>query len=200
MTGCGPDGVDPLRSRRLTRATDLSCAPSMCSAASVKAIVPATNGVIARNGLFPSRKFCMDSGGIHPACPDERRERSREGTLRLPHPSPISNRELDLLERDLSYCKQRAATVSNRELWSVGNSTTSIVQLALPAQGSLPPLRGWRSQRSISDTNSRPLAPFLPGSVQYVECDVTRSKQTTATFLPGSRIARKRFAERQVQP
>jgi hypothetical protein len=30
---------------------------------------------------------------------------------------------------------------------------------------------------------------FLPGSVQYVECDVTHSKQTTATFLPGSRIA-----------
>jgi hypothetical protein len=31
---------------------------------------------------------------------------------------------------------------------------------------------------------------FLPGSAQYVECDVNHSKQTTATFLPGSRIAR----------
>jgi hypothetical protein len=30
---------------------------------------------------------------------------------------------------------------------------------------------------------------FLPGSAQYVESDVTHSKQTTATFLPGSRIA-----------
>jgi hypothetical protein len=30
---------------------------------------------------------------------------------------------------------------------------------------------------------------FLPGSGKYVECDVTHSKQTTATFLPGSRIA-----------
>jgi hypothetical protein len=30
---------------------------------------------------------------------------------------------------------------------------------------------------------------FLPGSAQYVECDVTLSKQTTAPFLPGSRIA-----------
>ena len=30
---------------------------------------------------------------------------------------------------------------------------------------------------------------FLPGSAQYVECDVTHSKQTTATFLPGSRFA-----------
>jgi hypothetical protein len=30
---------------------------------------------------------------------------------------------------------------------------------------------------------------FLPGSGKYVECDVTHSKQTPATFLPGSRIA-----------
>jgi hypothetical protein len=29
----------------------------------------------------------------------------------------------------------------------------------------------------------------LPGSGKYVECDVTHSKQTTAPFLPGSRIA-----------
>jgi Xaa-Pro aminopeptidase len=33
---------------------------------------------------------------------------------------------------------------------------------------------------------------FLPGSGQYVECGVTRSKQTAAPFLPGSRIARHR--------
>jgi hypothetical protein len=33
---------------------------------------------------------------------------------------------------------------------------------------------------------------FLPGSAQYVECVVTHSKQTTAAFLPGSRIARHR--------
>jgi hypothetical protein len=30
----------------------------------------------------------------------------------------------------------------------------------------------------------------LPGTSQYVECDVTHSKQTTAPFLPGTRIAR----------
>src|SRR5271156_1784713 len=33
----------------------------------------------------------------------------------------FSNRELDLLERGLSHCKQRKATVSNRELWTVEN-------------------------------------------------------------------------------
>ena len=32
-------------------------------------------------------------------------------------------------------------------------------------------------------------AAFLPGSAQYVEMAVTHSKQTTANFLPGSRIA-----------
>src|SRR5271156_3713305 len=30
--------------------------------------------------------------------------------------TPLSNRELDLLERHLSHCKQRKATASNREL------------------------------------------------------------------------------------
>ena len=181
MTGHGLDGVDSLRSSRLTRAIDLSCAPSMCAGASDVTFPPATNGGVAHARKFPSPGF-------------------NRASFRLPHPSPISNRELDLLERHLNHCKQRAATVSNRELWTVGNSTTSIVQPALPAQGSLPPLRGWRSQRSISDTNSRPLAPFLPGSVQYVECDVTRSKQTTGEFLPGARIAHLPLAARQVRP
>jgi hypothetical protein len=35
----------------------------------------------------------------------------------------------------------------------------------------------------------RCVLPFLPGSGLQVECDVTHSKQTTAPFLPGSRIA-----------
>src|ERR1700735_987617 len=30
---------------------------------------------------------------------------------------------------------------------------------------------------------------FLPGTSQYVESDVTHSKQTTGAFLPGTRIA-----------
>jgi len=200
MTEYGPDGVDSLRSRRLTRATDLSCTPPMCSAASDVTFPRVTTGGTARMGIFPSRRFRVNSGGIYPACPDEGRERSREGGLRRPHVAPISNRELDLLERDLSHCKQRTAIVSNQELSTIRNSTISVAQPAQPRQGSQPPLRKWRFRPAISDTNSRPLGPFLPGSVQYVEFDVTHSKQTTATFLPGSRIARKRFAERQVQP
>jgi hypothetical protein len=37
------------------------------------------------------------------------------------------------------------------------------------------------------------LNTFLPGSAQYVEIDVTYSKQSTDEFLPGSRIARCAF-------
>jgi hypothetical protein len=149
---------------------------------------------------FPSRRFRVNSGGIYPACPDEGRERSREGSLRRPHVAPISNRELDLLERDLSHCKQRTVIVSNRELSTIPNSTISVAQPAQPRQGSQPPLRKWRSRPAISETNSRPLSPFLPGSAQYVESGVTHSKQKTVTFLPGSRIAHYRSAVQQVQP
>jgi hypothetical protein len=200
MTRYGPDGVGSLHSHRLTCATDLSCAPSMCGTAGGVTFSPAINGVIPRIDLSHSRCFRVNSRGFHPVRPDEGRERSRNGRPRPPHPSPISNRDVDLLERDLNHCKQRSATVSNRELSTVRNSTIGIVQPVLPTQGSQPPLRQWRSQPSISDMNSRRLAPFLPGSAQNVECDVTHSKQKTATFLPGSRIAHLRFAVQQVQP
>jgi hypothetical protein len=228
MTGYGPDGVDSLRSRRLPRVTDLSCASPMCGAASDVTFPPATTGVIARMGILHSGKFRVDSGRFHPACPDEGRERSREGSLRLPHPSPISNRELtmrqasssrarpfsgrrgicfsvsnrelDLLERKLNHCKQRTATASNRELSTIRNSTITVVQPAQPRQGSQPPPRKWRSRPAISDANFRPLGPFLTGSASQTEIAVTPSKQTLATFLTGSRIAHMRFAAWQVQP
>jgi hypothetical protein len=43
---------------------------------------------------------------------------------------------------------------------------------------------------------SRPLVPFLPGSAQNVECDVTPTKQTFRKFLPGARTACQRSAFR----
>ena len=46
-----------------------------------------------------------------------------------------------------------------------------------------------RSLPHICYQNFRPLAPFLPGTAQYVENDVTYSKQTTATFLTGATTA-----------
>ena len=62
----------------------------------------------------------------------------------------------------------------------------------------------WRADKSpISDfpatkipSVSSSAAAFLPGSGKYVECDVTHSKQTTATFLPGATTASRRSAFR----
>jgi hypothetical protein len=82
-------------------------------------------------------------------------------------PNPLSNRELQLLEPRLTRRKQTIAPRSNRELSTTrccGNSHAVITILT-----------------------------FLPGSGLQVECDVTHSKQTTAPFLPGSRIVTKRL-------
>jgi hypothetical protein len=93
-----------------------------------------------------------------------------------------SNRELDLLERHLSHCKQRKATVSNREL-----STVCIfaAQSALTRDQVAVSLRGPR----VAGRETRSPTTFLPGSAQYVECDVTPTKQTIGRFLPGATTA-----------
>lgn len=65
------------------------------------------------------------SSSANSACPDKGSDQGRaEGSehsrtsasSRFPNPTPVSNRELSLLERALSCCKQRKATLSNREL------------------------------------------------------------------------------------
>jgi len=94
----------------------------------------------------------------------------------------LSNRELDLLERGVSHCKQRKATVSNRELWTVENPAkvvnSSSFRMSEPLSSSV-----------ISDTNFRQLASFLTGTASHSEFVVTHSKQTTGEFLTGARIA-----------
>jgi hypothetical protein len=105
----------------------------------------------------------------------------------------FSNRELDLLERGLSHCKQRKATLSNRELWTVENPAKIVnsssfrksEELFLPV---------------ISDTNFRQLTSFLIGTASHLEFVVTHSKQTTDQFLTGSRIAQFRSAALQLKP
>jgi hypothetical protein len=59
-------------------------------------------------------------------------------------------------------------------------------QRGLPASATPPILNG--SDQGPANFHRCNLA-FLPGSGLRVECDVTSSKQTTAPFLPGSRIA-----------
>jgi hypothetical protein len=87
--------------------------------------------------------------------------------------TPISNRELDLLERHLSHCKQRKATVSNRELSTI-SSAPKIVNF-VPFWISESP-----SCAPISDANFRQLTAFLPGSGRKVE--VTEKKRLNPVY------------------
>ena len=107
--------------------------------------------------------------------------------------TPLSNRELDLLEPGLSDCKQRKATVSNRELWTVGNSMN--IGILNPSQ-----MSEELSRPVISDTNFRQLTSFLTGTTSHSEFVVTHSKQTTGEFLTGARIACFRSAALQPKP
>ena len=105
----------------------------------------------------------------------------------------FSNRELDLLERAVSLCKQRKATVSNRELWTVEDSTKIVNSSSFPTSEAL-------SLPVIPDTNFRQLTSFLTGTASHSEFVVTHSKQTTGQFLTGARIAQFRSAAPQLKP
>jgi hypothetical protein len=61
-----------------------------------------------------------------------------------------------------------------------GRKASPSVCLAIPLLAGLP--------KTFLTKNSVRVIVFLPGSAQNVECDVTSTKQTVATFLPGSRI------------
>jgi hypothetical protein len=87
--------------------------------------------------------------------------------------TPLSNRELDLLERHLSHCKQRKATVSNRELSTIRDFAATSA-LTRDRVAVLP--RGPR----IAGRGSRPLTTFLPGSGQKVE--VTEKKRLNHVY------------------
>ena len=105
----------------------------------------------------------------------------------------FSNRELDLLERGVSHCKQRKATVSNRELWTVENPAKIVNSSSSPMSEEL-------SFPVIFDTNFRQLTSFLTGTASHSEFGVTHSKQTTGEFLTGARIACFRSAALQLKP
>ncbi len=89
----------------------------------------------------------------------------------------LSNRELNLLERKLSHCKQTKATGSNRELSTICNP--AIVSLSNPAFSS-------KNLTSKSPLTDRQESRFLPGSAQNIECDVSSRKQSPGKFLPGA--------------
>jgi hypothetical protein len=81
------------------------------------------------------------------------------------------NRQTRVFRNAVTRRKQRAGTRSNRQknqIWTSDN-------------------RGTVSTTASAFRNA--FFAFLPGSAQQVEFAVTHSKQSTATFLPGSRIA-----------
>ncbi len=100
----------------------------------------------------------------------------------------LSNRELNLLERKLSHCKQTKAAGSNRELSTICNP--AIVSLSNQAFSS----KNLTSKSPLTDRQeclgrtkgSGELPIFLPGSAQNVESDVTSRKQSPKKFLPGA--------------
>ena len=105
----------------------------------------------------------------------------------------FSNRELDLLDRGVSHGKQRKATRSNRELWTVENPAKIVNSSSFRMSEEL-------SGPVISATNFRQPTSFLTGTASHSEFGVTHSKQTADEFLTGARIACFRSAALQLKP
>jgi hypothetical protein len=98
----------------------------------------------------------------------------------------LSNRELNLLERKLSHCKQTKAAGSNRELSTICDP--AIVSLSNPAFSS----KNLTSKSLLTDCQE---SRFLPGSAQDVECDVSSRKQSPKKFLPGATTTPGRYTK-----
>jgi hypothetical protein len=94
----------------------------------------------------------------------------------------FSNRELELLERRLSCCKQTLTTGSNRELCTIRS-------FLVPSRLMRDHVAVLRRGTHVASPESCMPMTSLPGTAQYVEYGVTPTKQTIATFLPGSRFA-----------
>jgi hypothetical protein len=120
----------------------------------------------------------------------------------------LSNRELNLLERKLSHCKQTNATGSNRELSTICKPAI-VNRKAL--ENSEFSSKNQPYESPLNDGHKSPLLPcmargifakdpacpsvFLPGSNQNVECDVTSRKQSPEKFLPGATTTLSRYTE-----
>jgi hypothetical protein len=91
-----------------------------------------------------------------------------------------SNRELKLLERLANHCKQRSATVSNRELWTNQYSCNLRVPVSLYSSLSHPSVRTSHSPLATSHCST-----FLPGTAPKVE--VTEKKRLNPVY-PGPEL------------
>jgi small-conductance mechanosensitive channel len=121
----------------------------------------------AMRGPRPARLNKRESQGTR------ERGRTGAGSLCYRQPRSTSNRELNLLARALTHCKQRRASGSNRELWTICNPPIANENVSQKPQSSAKILQ-W----------SRPL---LADSDSQTEIDLTPSKQTTEGFLAEDR-------------
>ena len=112
--------------------------------------------------------------------------------------SPTTGREIDRvrsLQSRISSAYPRVATTTDRNPGYRRSFSVRIAPpsaLLIPARSLVLP-RGTR----VAVRGSRPLAPFLPGSAQKAECDVTSTKQTTGEFLPGATTGCRRLVFRR---
>ena len=104
------------------------------------------------------------------------------------------NRQIQEVERLVTRRKQRIALSSNRQkiqFCKTKNLAATESSTANPSAflTGLPAVFLEGLPRAVFAKGSVCATTFLPGFAQQVEMPVTHSKQTTATFLPGSRFA-----------
>ena len=108
------------------------------------------------------------------------------------------NRQTRVFRNAVTRTKQRTATCSNRQksqIWKSENLGTIWTKASASRKrfprflSGLPAVFLEGLPRAVFAKGSVCINTLLPGSGQYVEIAVTHSKQTAATFLPGSRIA-----------
>ena len=108
------------------------------------------------------------------------------------------NRQTRVFRNAVTHTKQRIATRSNRQsirfrktedLCSTSLSASALSDDFPAFLPGLPAVFLEGLPRAVFAKGSVCINTFLPGSAQQVEFAVTHSKQTTATFLPGSRFA-----------
>jgi hypothetical protein len=114
--------------------------------------------------------------------------------LNISSQMPVENAELNrqtrVFRNAVTHTKQRTATCSNRQknqIWKSENLGTISTKASAFRDAFLAFLPGL--PRAVFAKVSVCINTFLPGSAQQVEMAVTHSKQSTAAFLPGSRIA-----------
>jgi hypothetical protein len=100
------------------------------------------------------------------------------------------NRQTLVFRNAVTRRKQRTATYSNRQnirFWKTDNQRTPSLSVSAPSGDFLALLTGL--PRAVFAKGSVCITASLPGSASQTEFAVTHSKQSTARFLTGSRIA-----------